>query len=187
MIDDPYDARSDASAENRQLYSVAQIHHILRVEFGRSARHRYPLSCLVLAVDRLESFRDRHGYDVKERVLDHVVLLLRNATRSSDYLGRTADDRLVAVVPHTDFVGARALSQRLLERARGSHVERLPETFPLSLSIGTASTGDGVETFHDVILAGAERALEEAIAAGGGRVVDASTVASRAGRASPPG
>jgi len=181
MIEEP---RENPAADTRQLYSVAQIHHILRVEFGRSARHRYPLACLVISVDRLEGFRDRHGYEAKERVLDHVVLLLRGATRGSDYLGRTADDRLVAVVPHTDSVGARALSQRLLERARGSRIERLPEPFGISLSIGAAATGDGAETFHDAILAGAERALDEAVAGGGGRVVDAAAASSRGGRPS---
>jgi hypothetical protein len=42
------------------------------------------------------------GYETKERVLDGVVALLHKITRTSDYVGRTADDRLIAVVPHTD-------------------------------------------------------------------------------------
>ena len=159
----------DPERETRGLYSVAQIHHILRVEFHRALRHHYPLSCFVLAVDGLEVYRDRQGYEAKERVLDGVVELLREATRSSDHLGRTADDRLLAVVPHTDAAGARALAERLLRSARGRKFARLPEPFALGLSIGTASTSDGEETFHDALLAHAESALAEAVAAGGNR------------------
>src|SRR5260221_2996620 len=113
MTDDP----SASLPERRGLFSVAQIHHLLRVEFNRSQRHHYPLACLVLAVDRLESLRDRHGYDAKERVLDGIVSLLREATRSSDYLGRTADDRLMAVVP-TPIPPERACSRAASSSAR---------------------------------------------------------------------
>jgi diguanylate cyclase (GGDEF)-like protein len=161
------DDLSAPHSERRGLFSVAQIHHLLRVEFHRSQRHHYPLSCLVLAVDRLESLRDRHGYETKERVLDAIVLLLGEATRSSDYLGRTADDRLMAVVPHTDAAGARVLARRLVERARSLRLERMPEAFPVSLSIGLAATAGEGDTFHDALLASAESALSEAIAAGG--------------------
>lgn len=170
MTEDP----SAPLPERRGLFSVAQIHHLLRVEFNRSKRHHYPLSCLVLAVDRLESLRDRHGYEAKERVLDGIVSLLREATRSSDYLGRTADDRLMAVVPHTDSAGARVLARRLVERARSMHLERMPEPFPVALSIGIASTGGEGDTFHDALLAHAEVGLAEAIAAGGDRFAERS-------------
>ncbi len=158
--------------EPRGLYSVAQIQHVLRIEFNRARRHRYPLSCLVIAVDRLESLRDRFGYDVKERVLDGVVDLLRRATRSSDYLGRTADDRLIAVIPHTEAAGMRVLARRLVDSARGIRPERIPEPFPITLSIGSASTGGEVSMFHDALLASAEEALADAVGAGGDRCAD---------------
>lgn len=177
------DDTSSMQPERRGLFSVAQIHHLLRVEFHRSQRHHYPLSCLVLAVDRLESLRDRHGYETKERVLDAIVHLLGEATRASDYLGRTADDRLMAVVPHTDAAGARVLARRLVERARSVRLERMPEAFPVSLSIGISATAGEGDTFHDALLASAEAALSDAIAAGG------DGFAERAGSApaTPPG
>ena len=165
MPADPY----APTPEPRGLFSVAQIHHLLRVEFHRSQRHKYPLACLVLAIDRLESMRDRHGYEAKERVLDAVVSLLYESTRASDYLGRTADDRLLAVVPHTDAAGAQVLAKRLGERARSAKLERLPEAFPITLSIGIAATTGEAEGFHDELLAAAEAALGESVAAGGDR------------------
>lgn len=173
MTDDPL----APSLPGRALLSSAQIHHVLRVEFGRARRHRYPLTCLVIAVDRLEVLRDRLGYEAKERVVDAVVSLLRRATRSSDALGRTADDRLIAIVPHTEGEGGRVLCRRIVDLAREIQVDRIAEPFHVTLSIGAASTVAATSMFHDALLAAAEAALEDAVAAGGDRFVERESVA----------
>ena len=160
----------------RALLSSAQIHHVLRVEFGRARRHGYPVTCLVIAIDGLERLRDRLGYEAKERVLDEVVSLLRRATRSSDALGRTPDDRLIAIVPHTQVEGAANLCQRILDLARALRVDRIPDPFEVSLSIGAAATRGGHSIYHDALLAAAEAALAEAVAAGGDRFVERESV-----------
>jgi len=165
------------SRPGRALLSSAQIHHVLRVEFGRARRHGYPVACLVIAIDRLELLRDRLGYEAKERVVDAVVSLLRRATRSSDSIGRTPDDRLIVVVPHTQGDGAIILCQRILDLARAIRIDRISEPFDVSLSIGAASTRTGVSIFHDALLAAAEAALAEAIAAGGNRFAERESVA----------
>lgn len=158
------------SADGRRLFSVAQIQHVLRTEFGRAQRYKYPLAVIVVAIDQLGPVRDRHGYEAKEAVVEGVVQLLFASTRSSDYLGRTPDDRLMAVVPHTDEAGARMLAERLIAGARELAVPVAPgERF--TLSIGATSSRDGEPLFHDVLLSAAEAALSDAAAAGGGRFV----------------
>ncbi len=156
--------------DGRSLFSVAQIQHVLRTEFGRSQRYKYPLAVLVLAVDQLGAVRDRRGYDAKEAIVDGVAKLLFESTRSSDFLGRTPDDRLMAVVPHTDEAGARMLAERLLTGARALTVASASgETF--TLSVGATCSRDGEPLFHDVLLTAAEAALADATAAGGDRFV----------------
>ena len=44
------------------VFSLSQIRHLMRVEFGRAQRYGYPLSCLVISVDRLDSLRDLVTY-----------------------------------------------------------------------------------------------------------------------------
>jgi len=173
MTDDPL----APAPPGRALLSSAQIHHVLRVEFGRARRHAYPVACLVIAIDRLELLRDRHGYEAKERVVDAVVALLRRATRSSDSIGRTPDDRLIAIVPHAQGDGARVLGQRILELAREIRIDRVGEPFETSLSIGSASTQGGLTIYHDALLAAAEAALADAVAAGGGRFAERESAA----------
>jgi diguanylate cyclase (GGDEF)-like protein len=156
----------------RGLFSVAQIQHILRVEFARAQRYRYPLSCLMIAVDQLESLRDLGGYEIKEQVLESVVGMLQSATRTSDFLGRTADDRLAVVIPHTPREGARALAERLRARARDLRLPSAAGERRLTLSIGLAwLAGEGM-LYSDALLSLAETAQGEASAQGGDRSIE---------------
>jgi diguanylate cyclase (GGDEF)-like protein len=166
------EAEKPAREEGRTLYSFAQIQHVLRVEFGRAQRYRYPLVCLMIAIDQLGIVRDEHGYDAKETVFEAVVRLLERATRSSDFVGRTADDRLLAVLPHTNIVGGRQLAQRLLSEAEALDLPGAPGRMKVSLSIGIASNEHEGLVYHDALHTATEHALADAVAAGGGRLVE---------------
>lgn len=164
--------RSSRPDGGRSLFSVAQIQHVLRIEFGRAQRYRYPLVCLVLSIDQLGALRDRHGYDAKESVFEAVVDLLEEATRGSDFLGRTADDRLLAVIPHTGLAGARSLVERLLRDARRLDLPAPATGARLTLSVGLTSNEREGLMYHDALLTAAEAAHAEAAAAGGDRAVE---------------
>lgn len=166
------EAEKPAREEGRSLYSVAQIQHVLRTEFGRATRYRYPLVCLMIAIDQLGAVRDQHGYDAKETVFEAVVRLLEEATRTSDFLGRTADDRLLAVLPHTSMAGARLLAQRLLVEAAALDLGGELRGKRYTLSIGAVSTEHEGLVYHDALSTATENALSDAVAAGGGRFVE---------------
>ena len=164
--------RSSRPEGGRSLFSVAQIQHVLRIEFGRAQRYRYPLVCLVLSIDQLGALHDRHGYDAKEALFDAVVDLLEEATRGSDFLGRTADDRLLAIIPHTGREGARTLAERLI---RGVRTLELPAPLTgarVTLSIGATSNEREGLMYHDALMVAAEAAHAEAASAGGDRFVE---------------
>lgn len=151
------------------LFSLSQIQHLIRIEFGRAQRYRYPLSVLVIAIDRLGHLRDLYGYESKEAVLDEVARLLQGVTRTCDFLGRLADDRLMAVVPHTPGEGLGVLAGRVLAGVRGINFESDGRRIPISVSIGGATMLDGQTLFFDQLVGAAEQALEEAANSGGDR------------------
>ncbi len=157
------------SSTERSLFTLAQIQHLMRVEFNRAQRYDYPIVCMLIAIDRLGHLRDLYGFETKEEILEGVVGLLKGATRSSDFLGRMADDRLLAVVPHTSPDGARILAERLLAGARGLTFEGDGRALQVTLSIGASHNAGGSTLFFDAMLAAAEDALCEATAEGGDR------------------
>ena len=134
------------SSSEKSLFSLAQIQHLMRVEFNRAQRYDYPIGCLIIAVDRLGHLRDMYGYEAKEEIIDSIVGLLKGATRSSDFLGRLADDRLLAVVPHTGKVGLESMCDRLLSSTQGITFANQDRTIPISISIG--GSYDGLSLIH---------------------------------------
>ncbi len=159
---------SDETASARPgLFSLTQIQHLMRVEFARSQRYGYPLSCLVLSIDDLVRVRERHGFDSKETVVRTVADVVRLETRTSDYLGRTPDDRLLCIVPHTSMVGLAVMGRRILERVQAVQFESPAGRYSVSLSIGASACEPGKTLFFDALLQAAEAALADARRDGG--------------------
>ena len=158
-----------SSHSDRSLFSLTQIQHLMRVEFNRAQRYNYPIVCMLISVDRLGHLRDLYGYEAKEEILDSVVALLKAQTRSSDFLGRMADDRLLAVIPHTPPEGASILADRILEGARELEFAGDGRMVQVTLSIGSAHNAGGGTLFFDAMLLAAEDALIAASSSGGAR------------------
>lgn len=163
------DSTSDQSP---RLFSLAQIQHVLKVEFSRARRYRYPLAVLCVGIDTLGGVRERHGWEGKEQAFGEVVELLAKLMRTSDFAGRLADDKLLVVVPHTDADGTQVLVRRLLQSAREHRFAGPLAAERVTLSIGCASLLDDKAIYHDLLLSAAQRALAAAQSAGGDRSAD---------------
>lgn len=153
------------------LFTHSQIRHLMRVEFGRAQRYRYTLACLQISVDRIEQLRDLYGYESKETILDDVVRLLQEGTRGCDYLGRSTDDRLLVVMPHTDGPGAESAATRLIESARRLGFEAEGRRLQVTISVGASHFGDENTLFFDSLVDASEAALRDAMDGGGDRYV----------------
>lgn len=154
------------------VFSLSQIRHLMRVEFGRAQRYGYPLSCLVIGIDRLDSLRDLHGYEFRESLLAAVIDLLQEETRTCDYLGRLMDDRLMAILPHTTAEGAQVTARRILAAARELSLPAAPgSSVRPTLSIGISHYEEDNTLFFDSLVEAAEAALVDAAKAGGDRFV----------------
>src|SRR5690242_6620182 len=138
--DDPAARSSVAAADfgNTEggLFSPQDVRRLMRIEFERAQRYKYPLACLLIAVDRLERLSDLHGLETKETILRSLTELLRAETRASDLLGVLVDDRLLVMIPHAPRIGSDALARRLLEGARKLKFESDGRAVRITLAIG---------------------------------------------------
>ena len=166
MSEHSFDA---ASGPGAGVFSLTQIRHLMRVEFSRAQRYGYPVSCVVIAVDRVGHLRDLYGYGFREAVIERVVELLQSATRSCDYLGRLMDDRLMAILPHTTREGAEVSAGRILRAARGLAFEADGRGLQITLSVGISHFEKENTLFFDSLVEAAEAGLAEATESGGDR------------------
>jgi diguanylate cyclase (GGDEF)-like protein len=160
------------SEHGQGLFTPAEIERMMRIEFDRAQRHKFPIVCMLIAVDRLVHLQDLYGHESKDEILQAVISVLRAATRDSDYLGFMHDDRLLAIFPHTAPESAGLLARRLLSGARKLRFDRDGRTVRISLSIGVAhNRHEGTMSF-DTLVGVAEEGLAVADAAGGDRFVE---------------
>jgi diguanylate cyclase (GGDEF)-like protein len=164
--------RSTAFRGSEQgLFSSEQIQRLMRIEFDRAQRYSYPVVFLLISVDRLRQLQDLYGFQVKETILGSLTELLKQATRASDFLGCTVDDRLLVLVPHTPPEGAGTMARRVLEGARKMSFDADGRAVRVTVSIGGAHNQRHGELSFETLLEVAEGGLAVASAGGGDRFV----------------
>ncbi|MEE2940666.1 MAG: GGDEF domain-containing protein, partial [Planctomycetota bacterium] len=154
------------SASGNALFSREEVRALMQIEFERAARYSYPVACLLIQVDHIAQIRTIHGEESKQEVVMSVVDLVKKATRAGDLLGYVVDDRLVALVPHTEPEAGKAIAERLLAGARELVFQLDGRTLRVTLSIGLSHNQDaGAKNFATL-----ERVAEEGVcvADGGG-------------------
>ena len=158
------------SGSRRGLFSPDEIRRLMEVEYARASRYHYPLSCLMIAIDRLQELAHLYGEDSRREILDQVVGLLRGATRSSDFMGYLLDERLLAIFPHTESAGCAAVARRLVQGARKLAFDGGGAVVSITLSIGLAALDAERKQEFQVLVDETAGALESARLAGGNRL-----------------
>ena len=154
------------------LFTPEEVRHLMNVEFDRAKRHTYPVTCMMILVDRLDQIQTIHGYESKENVLQAIVELLKRETRASDFLGCLVDDRILALFPHTSVESSRFLAQRILDGTRTLEFGLPGQTMRVTASVGLSHNLDGGAQSFEVLLRVAEEGLTVADAGGGDRFVE---------------
>ena len=153
--------------------SVPQMLQVMRVEFHRARSQRYPISCLMIAADGIDTAQATHGYQAKQLLMRAAYDLLRKTTGQHAFFGMVlmSGDRLMAVFPNTPPTRAGELGRLLIESSRGLHVEWEEHRLPVTLSIGASHNLLLETSTFERYVEMAGRSLAMARQAGGDRYV----------------
>jgi len=142
----------------------------LRTEAAEARRYAHPVAAVLIDIDRFAELNHEHGLDVGDEMLKRIALRLRVRMREADGVGRVGADAFLAILPHTDEVGAATFARAVLDRVLERSIMTERGEVSVSLSIGIALMRPGMDLSGDQLLAAAEEALASARAAGGNRV-----------------
>jgi diguanylate cyclase (GGDEF)-like protein len=152
------------------LMNRRQMEVVLATEAERCTRYAFPLSLVMMDLDRFKQVNDTHGHGTGDAVLEAFARLLIQGTRRVDHLFRYGGEEFLAVLPHIPKENAKIYAERI-RRTTG---ETLHATAgldsPQTVSLGIACMpvdGDSIEA----VLEAADRALYAAKEAGRDRVV----------------
>ena len=150
------------------IYNRRQIAELLDAAIATAARHRQPLSVLMVDVDHFKDVNDSHGHNVGDGVLCAIADGLRDAIRSGDFVGRWGGEEFFIILPHTEADGAALVAERVRRGVAETPVVVDGDLLAMTVSVGVAEfAGEHVDALVDR----ADAALYAAKAAGRNVVV----------------
>jgi diguanylate cyclase (GGDEF)-like protein len=127
-------------------------------ELQRASRSGMPLSVAVMDIDGLKRINDTFGHAEGDRLIQRAAAAWQLALRDVDFIARLGGDEFFVLLPDCRGHTVEDVACRLVEAVDG---------YP-SVSVGVAAwEGEA----GDVLVARADRAMYEAKAAGGARII----------------
>jgi len=157
-------ARHDPLTElpNRRVVEEDLVRLLARAERG------LPSALLLVDLDNFKEVNDRCGHAAGDDALRAAARLFLDAVRPGDLVGRIGGDEFVVLLEGAGAEEARAVAERIRDRAAALP---LPEEYdgpPIGASVGVALAAG--HRAPSEVLATADAALYDAKAAGKGRV-----------------
>ena len=140
---------------------------LAREQFNLNPHNRTPFSILYIAIDHFRQFNQQHGDKAGGEAILQVAALLKKRSRESDILARINDDLFILLLTDSDQQSAALLAQQIVDSVAIAHLAEFNRE--LSLSIGISEVKINDENI-DTTLARAEKALNQAQAAGHNRI-----------------
>ncbi|MCX5648936.1 MAG: diguanylate cyclase [Planctomycetota bacterium] len=122
------------------LYSKQVFWAFLEKEFHRAQRYAYALAIVVIDMDNLKAINDDRGHLAGDAAIQAVGRVLEGSRRGSDVAVRFGGDEFVLLLPQTDSAGAQIVAERIRQGVEHAPVEHPEGAFPLTVSLGLAST-----------------------------------------------
>jgi len=114
----------------------------LTLEWRRAARHRLPLSLLMIDVDHFKAYNDHYGPVDGDACLERLAqTLTQTIARADDLVARYGGEKFAALLAGTGLDGALALAEKVLAAVRALAIPHARSSVSdrVSLSIGVAS------------------------------------------------
>jgi two-component system cell cycle response regulator len=174
LVEDPL-----TFAYNRRFFEAS-----IREEALRALRYGFPLSLVMIDLDKFKYYNDTYGHAEGDKVLQGIAVLLYENTRLKvDKVCRYGGDEFVIILPHTDWKRALVAVKRIIKAYEKNPFE------PVTLSFGIASLinrGDLERSVSDLIIRADSAMYQAKKIPGNTFVVDPKTIIASSKEEAPP-
>ncbi|MCH8824029.1 MAG: diguanylate cyclase [Planctomycetes bacterium] len=170
-------ANQELSLANRKLSHAVRTDELTRLPNRRAAmsrlrecwsfstRHNYPLSCIVIDIDRFKLFNDTYGHLIGDLVLKEVAKTLQATARCEDTVSRVGGEEFLIICPHSSAKEAAIGAERLRRAIEALVVKHHGRELKITISVGVAEQHSNM-TNPEELLKAADRAMYDAKIAG---------------------
>jgi diguanylate cyclase (GGDEF)-like protein len=121
-----------------QVYNYRFLKSALRREIKRASRFGQELSLVMLDVDNLKTYNDRHGHLRGSYLLKRLARLLAEQVRSFDLIAKYGGDEFTLILPQTGKEGALVVAERMRTVVE-AHAFPLAPPGQITISLGIAT------------------------------------------------
>jgi len=151
------------------VYNYRYLITSLEGEIKRARRFKQTFSFVMLDVDNLKLYNDRHGHISGSQVLKEIAGIIRANCREVDFVSKYGGDEFGVLLPQTRLQGAEKVTQRVIEGVR-EHCFDGARAELITCSAGVSSFPRDGQTAREIIDA-ADKALYQAKRVGKNTVV----------------
>ena len=158
--------------QNRRYFE-----HRCHEEVSQARRHKYPLCCMFLDIDKFKRINDQYGHQSGDEVLRNVAGVIQAQLRLGDTIARYGGEEFVVLLPQTAAHHAVEIAERIRVAVAEKHMQaRSGHAINMTISIGLSMLSTEVlsgENQHlaEQLVAAADKALYQAKHGGRNKVV----------------
>ncbi len=133
---------------------------VLKQNFQSAKRNNSPLSLVFMDLDGFKAVNDHVGHNQGDLVLQEVAKKLQSQCRGQDTIYRKGGDEFVAILPETDYQGAKKIAEQIQDtiKLEVEHPDKT-RTLKVGTSVGTYTYEPGkgcIQSIEDLIKAADE-------------------------------
>lgn len=169
LVDEKHDLSQKAlQDELTQLGNRRFLKQALDNAIHQAQLHGLPLCVALMDLDHFKEVNDQYGHLVGDQVLREVSRRLQAAVREVDTVGRYGGEEFLVILPATDTLVCKFITDRIRERISASPIHVSGNKIKLTASLGFTALvqGDSAEG----LIERADQALYKAKKAGRNRV-----------------
>jgi diguanylate cyclase (GGDEF)-like protein len=140
-------------------------------ELRRRDRYPSPLALGLIDVDHFKQVNARYLLPGGDKVLIDLARILQGSLRTVDLMGRIGGEEFLVIAPETNLEGAQVLGERIRSTVEATKIPYREEQIGITVSLGFAVAGAGVQADYEQMKHVAAAALAEAKMTGRNRCV----------------
>lgn len=142
------------------VYNYRFLMSSLETEIKRARRFNQEFSFVMLDVDNLKLYNDKHGHLSGSQALKEIAIIINNNCREIDFVSKYGGDEFAILLPQTNLYGAERVTRRIIQ-AVSQHKFDGEEPGLLTCSAGISSFPRDGQSVRDLINS-ADKALYQA-------------------------
>jgi diguanylate cyclase (GGDEF)-like protein len=153
-----------------EVYNKRFLHEFLDREIARSKRHHRPLSLVMFDIDHFTAINDEVGHLGGDFTLRQLANTVKSKVRREDLFARYGGEEFAVILVEAPRDGALLMAERLRGLVEKQTFEFEGKTYPVTISLGVASTTGADGATADELIRRADEKLYEAKNGGRNRV-----------------